>query len=467
MKRLRSLIIVCAVILASFLAGSWLGRRHAVNAGSGETQAVRPGGETGIDESSLPPGAISVMPREQQLIGLRVGAVEKQAVSHTLRLFARVKADEVRVFRLNASVDGWIQQAYANSVGSLVKKGDVLATFYSTQFLDAEQAFIYALDAVERLKTGKRLELSRQDLPVQTALDQLSVLRQVDNLRNLGMDDSQIEEIGRTRQITQNVRIISPASGFITARNVSAGQRFNKGEELFQIADLSRVWVLADVFEHDARYLKPGLKAAVRLPYQKLAFQAVVSEVLPIFDAETRTLKVRLVADNPSYILKPDMFADVELPVALAPAVTLPAEAILYSGLRKTVFVEKGSGVFEPRQVETGWRLGDRVEIVGGLEPGERVVLSGNFFLDSESRLRSAAQGLYGEVERDPVCGMDVDEGKAKALGLMSVHGDKTHYFCSKECKDQFDREPQRYVGKLPDRQESAGPTRRPDVRND
>jgi len=377
---------------------------------------------------------------------MRTGAVEAKPVVHTLRVLGRVAADEVRIYRINASVDGWIQEAYANSVGTLVKKGEVLATFYSPQFLDAEQAYIYALDAVERLQTGKRLELGRKELPLQIALDQLSVIRQVDILRSLGMDDTQIDEIGRTRKITQNVRLTAPAAGFVTARNVSPGQRFIKGTELFQISDLSQVWILADVFEHEVQYFNPGVKADVRMPYQNRTYQARVSKVLPIFDAGTRTLKVRLVTDNPGYLLKPDMFVDVGLPVSLPPAITIPADAILYSGLRKTVFVDQGNGFFEPRRVETGWRLGDRVEIVRGLEPGEKIVLSGNFFLDSESRLQSVAQGIYGAMSLDPVCGMEVDEAAAKALGRTTEYEGKTYYFCSKECNEQFDRNPGQYI---------------------
>ncbi len=450
MKKIRTLIIIFIIVVGAFLAGSWFSRRPEVKTSPGgvETSATHGDEEADIDESALPPGTVSVGPEKQQVIGLRVGAVEKGSVSHTLRLLGRVAADEVRVYRIVASIDGWIQDAYANSVGTLVKKGEVLATFYSPQFLDAEQAYIYSLDAVDRLQSGRRLELGRKEVPAQTAFDQLTVQRQVDILRSMGMDDSQIEEIGKTRQITLNIKIYSPAVGFITARNISPGQKFLKGTELFQIADLSQVWILADVYEQEAQYFKPGLKAEVRMPYQKRTYKAGISEVLPIFDAATRTLKIRLVADNPGYFLKPDMFVDVELPVSLPPAITVPADAILYSGLRKTVFVDRGNGYFEPRRVETGWRMGDRVEIIGGLEPGEKIVLSGNFFLDSESRLQSAAQGIYGAVSLDPLCGTEVDEVRAKTMGLTSVYEGKTFYFCSKECKAQFDRNPVQYSEK-------------------
>jgi YHS domain-containing protein len=177
-----------------------------------------------------------------------------------------------------------------------------------------------------------------------------------------------------------------------------------------------------------------------------MTYQATVSEVLPVFDPATRTLKVRLETDNPEFTLRPEMFVDVELPVSLPPAISVPADAVLNSGLRKTVFVNRENGFFEPRQVETGWRMGDRVEIISGLEPGEKIVISGNFFIDSESRLQSAGLGIYGTMSTDPVCGMEVDEARAKATKRISVYQGKIYYFCADECKHQFEKEPGRYV---------------------
>jgi len=139
-----------------------------------------------------------------------------------------------------------------------------------------------------------------------------------------------------------------------------------------------------------------------------------VSNSLPQFDASTRTLKVRLDVDNPGYILKPDMFVDVKVPIQLPAAITVPTDAILDSGLKKTIFVEQGNGGFEPREVETGWRIGNRIEIIKGLEPGEKIVTSGTFLIDSESKLELAAQGMYTPLSKDPVCGVDVAMRKAR-----------------------------------------------------
>ena len=184
------------------------------------------------------------------------------------------------------------------------------------------------------------------------------------------------------------------------------------------------------------------------LPDQQQAFQATVSDVLPQVDPTTRSLKVRLEADNPGYALRPDMFVDVEFPINLPPAITVPADAVLDSGLKKTVFVDRGNGFFEPRRVETGQRFGEQIEIVQGLKPGERIVISGNFLIDSESRMRLAAAGMFGEVNQDPVCGLNVDESKAKSAGFQSIFNNQTYYFCSEGCKQHFEKNPERYAGK-------------------
>jgi YHS domain-containing protein len=198
---------------------------------------------------------------------------------------------------------------------------------------------------------------------------------------------------------------------------------------------------VADVFEREAQYVRPGMSAKVSLPHRGRVYDATVTQVAPQFDAATRTLKVRLEASNPENILRPDMFVDVELLFSLPPAVVVSADAVLDSGTRKTVFVDLGEGRFEPRAVETGWRFGDEVEIVRGLAPGERIVTSGNFLIDSESRMKLAAQGLYGTPEVDPTCGAEVYPEKAKGEGLTIDLEGQTYYFCSPKCMVEFARD--------------------------
>jgi Cu(I)/Ag(I) efflux system membrane fusion protein len=241
------------------------------------------------------------------------------------------------------------------------------------------------------------LDRSRKagDSPAQIGLASASLQIAVDRLLTLGMSSLQIDEIGRTRQVPPNIKITAPADGFVLARNVSTGQKFERGDELFRIADLRRVWILADVFGPEVEHVQPGAVAQVSAPGRTSSLRARVSSaVLPQFDPVSQSVKVRLEADNPGYLLRPDMFVDVDLLITLPPAIAVPVDAVVDSGLKKTVFVERGDGVFEARHVETGWRFGDRVQIVKGLTTGERVVVSGTFLLDSESRMRGAGADI-------------------------------------------------------------------------
>jgi RND family efflux transporter MFP subunit len=338
--------------------------------------------------SGMPPGTVTVSPEKQQTIGVKTAVVEKAAMDRVIRTVGRVATDEKRIYRLNAAVEGWIRETHDNATGSIVKKGEKLATYYAPEFLSSEQAYIYALSSLDRLQeTGK-------ETPSQTQQFHANIQQYLDSLRSLGMSEQQIREMARTRQYTENIYIVAPATGFIIARDVSVGQRFEKGTEWYRIADISRVWVLADLFRNEADYAKPGMKVRVSIPHQKKTFEAVVGTILPLFDANARTLKVRLEIDNPDYVLRPDMFVDVEFPVTHLSTIAVPVDAVVNSGLESTVFVDRGAGFFEPRRVETGWRFGNKVEVTKGLAAGERIVISGTFLIDSESRMKVAAAGM-------------------------------------------------------------------------
>jgi RND family efflux transporter MFP subunit len=469
MKRYLRIGAVVLLLLMAFLAGYWISKGSSPEKASSGSRKIlyyvdpmnpghrydKPGiapcgmqlepvysdGEgTAPLSSSLPPDTVRVSVEKQQLIGVRVEEVEKASSVHTLRLLGRVAADETRIYRINAYVDGWIRKILPYSTGSQVKVNAPLAYFYAPELLTAQQTYVYTLGSQDRAQT-KRVEGSSQGGQIKTNIQQY-----YDNLRNLGMTEPQIDELAKTKKLTQDIVISSPASGFIIARNVSPDQRFEKGAELFRIADLRRVWILLDSYENEARYFRPGQTVQVR--YQGKVLPARVSSTLPQFDPATRTLKVRLEADNPGYLLRPDMFVDVEFPVRMPPAITVPADAVLDSGLKKTVFIDRGNGFFEPRKVETGRYFDDRVEIVKGLMPGERIVISGNFLIDSESRMRAASSGMSGTAGIDPACGMSVDQGKAKTAGLTSDYKGTTYFFCSVACKKQFDAAPRNYAEK-------------------
>jgi membrane fusion protein, copper/silver efflux system len=440
------LAILIVAAAGSFLASSFYYQRTAdVDVGSRQITVVNqsPAWQPEVDLSDMSPGTVAISPERQQAVGIRMGQAEKKPFTHTLRLVGRIAADETRIYFINATIDGWITKTLPNTTGSFVKKDETLAAFYSSEFLSASQALLFALNSMDRVRTtGAENEAQKGQL----AQFKINLQQYRDSLRNLGMGDLQIEEMIRTRKYMENVNVTSPADGIILVRNVSLGQRFEKGTELYRIADISRVWILADVYQNEAEVFVPGTVARVSLPQQKKTYQAKVSEVLPLFDPASRTLKVRLEAENPGFVLRPDMFVDVELPVTYASAVMVPADAILNSGLKKTVFIDRGNGFFEPREVITGRHIGGQVEVIEGLDAGERIVTSGNFLVDSESKLQLAAQGMYTMLSKDPVCGTEVSQVKAEKAGRKIAYRSKTYYFDSEECKQKFQKEPERYV---------------------
>jgi membrane fusion protein, copper/silver efflux system len=351
----------------------------------------------------------------------------------------------MRIFYINAPVDGWITKTLPNTTGSLVKKNEPLAAFYSPEFLSAGQALLFALGSQDRIQTTGKENAAQKD---QLKQFNINVQQYRDSLRNLGMGDLQIDEMIQRRKYMENVNITSPTDGFILSRKVSQGLRFEKGWEFYRIADLSRVWILADVYGNEVNYFKPGTEAKVTLPDQGKVYRAKVSKVLPVFEPSSRTLKVRLETDNPGFTLRPDMFVDVELSVKIPPAISVPSDAVLDTGMKKTVFVDRGNGYFEPREVETVWRLGNRIEITKGLAPGERIVTSGTFLIDSESRMEQTAAGISGSLAKDPVSGMDVSIRKAEKAGLKSTYQQKVYYFASAENRARFEQDPGRYLKK-------------------
>ena len=394
----------------------------------------------GVGRPSMPPGAIWISLERQQLIGVKVATIAKTPWSHTLRVLGRVTPDETLVYRVTAPIACTIQEARPVTTGSLVKKNDLLGTFYSPEYRSSMQTY-FNMMKTDKPQADKTAAGSVPNSPFDIAADNYRK-----SLFNYGLSEYQLEEMVRTRTIPDYIEIRAPASGFIFFRNISAGLRVDRGAELFRIADLSRIWVSVDVFENEASFFRPGARVRMELPYQRKSLYAKISEVLPQFDSATRTLKIRLTADNPGYVMRPDMFVNVDLPLTGPPAIIVPLGAVLDSGLRRTVFVDRGNGWFEPRQVETGHSLGERIEISRGLVPGEKIVLSGNFLIDSEARMQQAASGILGKIGRDPVCGMNVDEDRAKMEGNVREYKGKSYYFCSRESRDDFDKDPKRYL---------------------
>ena len=470
MRKIALSLLVLILIIVSFMTGSWYSKRNAApHNGQGGRKVLyyvdpmhpsyrsdKPGIApdcgmplepvyedgleygTGSEVARSLPGTVRISPERQQLIGVRVDVVEKASRTLLIRTIGRVVPDETRIFRIVSGAEGWIKKIYPVTTGSLVQKDELLANFATSEYVSAIKAYLYGLRSLDRVQASS----SEPPSQVEVTTGNIELYRNA--LRNLGMSDYQLDEIKRTKTGGDYIEIRAPAAGFVLSRNISLNQRIEKGAEMFKIADLSRVWILADIFENEAQYFQPGVNATVSLPHQQKTLQAKVSDVLPQFDPASRTFKVRLEANNPGFELRQEMFVDVTLPVMLPPSITVPMDAVLDSGLKKIVFVDRGNGYFEPRKVETGWRFGDRIQIMRGLSARERVVVSGNFLIDSESRMQMAASGAPGAAATDPSCGHIVDMNKAKVAGRTTEYRGKTYYFCSAECKQKFDSDPER-----------------------
>ena len=343
MRKLSYAGLAVFLILAGFFLGTWVTRRPVPEgvSSSGQPEPGILAGETGGgDTGEFSPGVVDISPRKQQLIGIRVAEVKRETATHSLRVLGRVAADNTRLYIVNATTRGWIIDLANVTPGALVRKGDVLGTFYAPELLRAVQTYLSDVFNLDRLKNNP-------EAPAFKAA-QFSVAQDRDLLIGMGMGQKQLDQIAQTREWASEVEIASPTTGIVIAWNIFPALKFNEGTEFFRIADLSRVWVLLDVFENETKYLKPGMKSRVMMAGQALSFEAVVSDVLPLFDPVSRTMKVRLEAKNPGYVLRPDMFVDVELPLRLAESIAVPADAVLDSGLKKRSSSSAAAGISSP-----------------------------------------------------------------------------------------------------------------------
>jgi Cu(I)/Ag(I) efflux system membrane fusion protein len=338
------------------------------------------------DAASMPPGTVQISAEKQQLIGVTYGTAEYARGAQVVRAVGRVTVDETRIAHVHTRVEGWIERVLVDYTGQIVKEGQPLLTIYSPEMLATQQEYLLALRAQDILSEST-IRGVRQDNE-----SLVRVARKRLELWGLGADD--IGRIARTGEPLTNITVHAPISGYVATRNAFLKQKITPDTELYTIVDLSRVWIMADVFEADAALVHVGQGASLSLSSDpRTRFQAKVSYIQPQMNAQTRTLQVRLELENPKGEIKPEMFANVDFHVSSKSRLTVPANAVINAGLRQTIFVDRGNGFLEPRNVQTGERLGDRIEIVSGLRPGERIATSGVFLIDSESQLKAAASG--------------------------------------------------------------------------
>jgi RND family efflux transporter MFP subunit len=341
------------------------------------------------DEGSAQPTAtsfanVSLTPDQEQAANLQTETVQPTSGARALRTVGRVVPDESLTYRVTAGVDGWLRRVFADRTGTRVKRGDRLSAFFTRDLSAPQQAYVYALQSYEVQKG------SPAPAPNQLTLASQQLTATHDNLQFLGMGDAQIEELGRTRREIVDIDLTAPADGVILERHVSVGQRFARGDLLYRIANLERVWVLADVYASDATLLNAIRDARIEVEGMP-PLEAKVPSAPPQFDEQGRTGKVRLEVENARGRLVPGMIVSVDLDVPARSVLTVHADAVIDSGTATRVFVAHGNGRYELRDVQIGRQEGDRMEIREGLNAGERVVTTGAFLLDSESRMKASS----------------------------------------------------------------------------
>ena len=415
MKRAAIVVLIALLVGGAFRGGYWWARRSASGAQTSQRKILywvdpmhpkytsdKPGNapDCGMklepvyaDGGGAPvpgqtadmlPGTIHIAPERQQVIGVTYATAEIAATGETVRATGKVAVDETRVTRVHPKIEGWVSKTFADFTGQLVNQGDPLVTLYSPEMLASQQEFALALRARDTMKAGNDREAYENSEKLVAAARR--------RLELWDLSAARVEELEHTRTAVREITVFSPASGHVTSRGVFPGQKVSPETELYSISDLSRVWILADIFEIDLPKIRGGQTARV-ISQGGREFTAHVDNIQPQIDSATRTAKIRLDAANSDLRLKPEMFVTVEFRLSSPGRVTVPADAVVNTGTRKTVFVDHGDGHLEPRSVETGDRAGDRIQILQGVRAGERVVASGAFLLDSEAQLKGAING--------------------------------------------------------------------------
>jgi Cu(I)/Ag(I) efflux system membrane fusion protein len=329
--------------------------------------------------------SVHVTSQKQQLIGVTFATVEKRPLARTVSTVGRVTYDERRLHHVHTKVSGWIEHLYAGTTGELVTKGQALMTIYSPELLASQEEYLLAVRARQRLDASSDPEVKR------TGAELVASARR--RLLLFDMTEEQVAELERTGVASRTTILYSPATGHIIERMVNHGEQIDPGTTVLDITDLSRVWVLADIYEYELPFVKVGQKATMTLSYLPgRTFAGRVTFIHPFLSEDTRTVKARLEFDNSDLTLRPEMFAKIALETAGGETLVVPTSAIVGTGTRDIVFVDRGGGHFEPKEVKVGTRTADYSEILSGLAAGERVVASGNFLIDSESRLKSALE---------------------------------------------------------------------------
>jgi RND family efflux transporter MFP subunit len=409
-------IVVAVLLIAVGLTGYWLGGQKVGAGSTAPATAAAPAGKKllyyrnpmGLPDTSPVPkkdsmgmdylpvyegedqddgGSVKISTAKVQKLGVRTEAAALRDLSRPIRAVGRVEVDERRVFAVAPKFEGWIERLHVNTTGQPVGRGQPLFEVYSPELVSAQREYQVAARGVASLaNAGPEAQASIRQV-AEAALSRL---------RNWDISAEQIERLKAGGEPTRTLTYRSPVAGVILEKKALQGMRFMPGEALYQIADVSGVWVLADVFERDLAAVKIGQAVEVGIDaYPDKTFSGKVSYLYPTLNAQTRTVPVRIELPNPRGELRPAMYAHVQLKVGAGrTAVAVPVSAIIDSGTAQRVLVQIGEGRFEPREVKLGLRGDDYVEVKEGVKEGELVVVAANFLIDSESNLKAALGGM-------------------------------------------------------------------------
>jgi Cu(I)/Ag(I) efflux system membrane fusion protein len=357
---------------------------------------------------------VTIDPSRQQLIGLRTAPVTEGKVGGTWRTNGRVAMDETRVRRVTLKVPAFVERVYADFTGKPVQRGEPLFSVYSPELLAAQEEYLLALRTRQAL--GQTGGMSADgDALVAAARRKLQLW---------DVPQATLERLAETGEATRALTLVSPISGVITRKDVVEGARLEMGATPYEIVDLSRVWVLADVYESELRHVKVGMPATLQLKaFPHRIFAGKVSFLDPVLDPATRTVKVRLEFPNPDGDLRPEMFGEVVLRGTTREGLRIPSDAVIPTGNAQVVFVALGDGRFQPREVRLGESDGKSVEVTSGLKAGDQVVTGANFLVDSESRLRASLAALAASSQGGAPAAPPPSSPPAETPPAASGHG--------------------------------------------
>jgi membrane fusion protein, copper/silver efflux system len=395
-------------ILIILLAVGWLALGQTADPHAGHTPAApTPQGDEaqsdfdelkGLDveslqregkQQALAPGSVQISPERQQMIGVKLGKVENRPLEMMIRTVGRMEYDEKRVGTVSTKVGGWVEELFADFTGSLVNRGQPLLTIYSPELVSTQEEYLLALRA--------RRSWEKSPFPEVSAGGDLLVDATRRRLQYWDISTKQIEALETSGEIQKALTLHSPLNGIVLEKMVNRGTYVEAGATLFRIADLSVVWLIADIYEYELPLIRLGQQAEITLASMPgEIFRGKAVYIYPALDPRTRTARVRFELPNPKDRLKPEMYANVSIKNDLGVRTAVPEGAVIETGSRKVVLVSREAGFFEPRNIVTGARAEGYYEVIEGLRPGETVVTSANFLIDSESKLKEAIGGAGG-----------------------------------------------------------------------